>query len=311
MSAAGEHLATRRAAGLFDFSFMGLYEFGDAAVLEPLQSRSLARLAPGRIAYTLLLADDGRVVNDATVWRLQDGRWWLFSGRRSDASWIARRAAPRVLSGEHAVVALQGPSSGAILARLAGEPPLRALRYFDCAPFAAAGCAGWIGRIGYSGELGYELVVPRRDEARLRIALLEAGGGENLRECTFEAANSLRIESGYVLFDRELTGREYPRELGLERLVERRVPPPTIARQRLVGLEIDAGAGRARPWLPQARVTSECDSPIFGRRLGLGFADTEAAGPGTRVVLQDGRAARVTRLPFYDPPRRRPRLMPL
>lgn len=312
MSAASEqHLATRRDAGLFDFSFMGLYEFADPAALEPLQSRTLARMAPGRVAYTLLMDDDGRVVNDATVWRLHDGRWWLFSGRRSDAGWIADRAKPRVRSGEHAVIALQGPSSGAILARLLGEPMVRSLRYFDFAPLAAAGCAGWIGRIGYSGELGYEIVVPTQDEARMRMAMLDAGAGKNLRECGFEAANGLRIESGYVLFDREITGGEYPRELGLERLVERRAWPRRLAPRRLVGLEIDAGPGQARAWLPHARVTSECASPTLGRRLGLGFTDAEAASPGTRVVLQDGRAARVARLPFYDPARKRPRATPL
>lgn len=312
MNAAREqHLATRRRAGLFDFSFMGLYEFGDAAALEPLQSRNLARLAPGRIAYTLLLDEAGRVANDATVWRLPDGRWWLFSGRLGDAEWIAERARPRVRSGEHAVIALQGPASGVILARLVGEPGVRGLRYFDFAPFRAAGCEGYVGRIGYSGELGYEIVVPAGQEAAMRRALGEAAAPEGLPECGFEAANSLRIEAGYVLFDRELTGRERPRELGLERLVERGAGPREAPGQRLVGLEIDAGPARERAWLPQARLTSECISPVFGRRLGLGFVDPSDAHPGTRVALADGRAARVGRLPFYDPARRRPRLTPL
>ena len=310
-TAVQQHLATRRGAGLFDFSFMGLYQFEDAAALEPLQSRNLARLQTGRIAYTLLLDDEGRVVNDATVWRLPGGPWWLFSGRRSDAEWIVPRAGPRVLSGAHAVIALQGPASGAILARLAGEAQVRGLRYFDLGAFRAAGCEGWIGRIGYSGELGYELVVPAHDEARLRGALLEAGAPEGLAECGFEAADSLRIEAGYVLFDRELTGRERPREVGLGRLVERRAWPREEPRRRLVGLEIGAEGPRARAWLPAAQVTSECDSPIFGRTLGLGFVDAEHAVPGTRVALPDGRAARVARLPFYDPSRRRPRLTPL
>jgi aminomethyltransferase len=306
-----QHLATRRGAGLFDFSFMGLYEFAEAAALEPLQSRVLGRMAPGRIAYTLLIGEDGRVVNDATVWRLHDGRWWLFSGRRSDAGWIAERAKPRVRSGEHAVIALQGPSSGAILARIVGEAAVRSLRYFDLAAFRAAGCAGHVGRIGYSGELGYEIVVPTGEEARVREALLDAGAGEALQECTFEAADTLRIEAGYVLFDREITGAQRPEELRLARLVERRVGPRQDARQRLVGLEIDPGPARGGGWLPAAHVTSECDSPTLGRQIGLGFVDGEAAAPGGRVVLQDGRAARVARLPFYDPARKRPRATPL
>jgi glycine cleavage system aminomethyltransferase T len=304
------HLATRRSAGLFDFSFMGLYEFSDAAALQALQSRNLARLAPGRIAYTLLLNDDGCVFNDATVWRMDDGRWWLFSGRRGDAGWVAARAAPRVRSGEHAVLALQGPASGAILARLLGEERVRALRYFGFAPYGAAG-TGYVGRIGYSGELGYEIVVPARDESATRTALLEAGKGLGLRECSFEAANSLRIESGYLLFDREITGRETPAQLGLARLVERPRPRTAAAARRLVGLEIGAQPVGPRPWLPAASATSECESPVFGRVLGLGFVEADAASPGTPVQLQDGRLARVARLPFYDPTRTRPRATPL
>ena len=306
-----EHLATRRHAGLFDFSFMGLYEFADGAALQALQSRTLARLLPGRIAYTLLLDQDGRVRNDATVWRLDDGRWWLFSGRRSDAEWIAARARPRVRSGEHAVLALQGPASGTILARLVGEARVRSLRYFDFAAFRAAGCSGRIGRVGYSGELGYEFVVPAHEAAALRHELLDAGREHGLRECGFDAANSLRIESGYVLFDREITGHERPGELGLERLDERLGSRAVAPLRRLVGLEVDALPARPRSWLPVARVTSECDSPVFGRTLALGFVDTDEASPGTPVRLEDGRRARVARLPFYDPPRRRPRATPL
>ncbi len=113
------HLATRRAMGLFDFSFMSLCEItggGALAFLERLQTRSIAALEPGRIAYTLLLRDDGSVIIDATLWRHADGEWWLFTGRRSDVAWIAALAAGfdvriRDRSAEFAVLALQGPST--------------------------------------------------------------------------------------------------------------------------------------------------------------------------------------------------------
>ena len=309
-----EHLATRRAAGLFDFSFMGRYEFAASDALEPLQSRKLERLSPGRIAYTLLLNEDGSVFNDATLWRLDAQRWWLFTGRRSDFDWIRARAPARDRSGEHAVLALQGPASGAILARLIGEAAVRALGYFSFrAFFIEKELAACIGRLGYSGELGYELVVAAADAGAAGRALLEAGRAWGLRECSFEAADSLRIESGYVLFGREITGREDPFALGLGRLLER--PRRGLAgfSERLVGVEmVQRGPGAGlRPWLPLARVTSECDSPIFGRRLGLGFAACAEARPGTLVRLVDGRLACVARLPFYDPPRRLPRARPL
>lgn len=293
MSARDEHLATRHAAGLFDFSFMGLYEFRGTSMLEPRQSRRLADIERGRIAYTLLLNDDGSVFNDATVWNLGDDRWWLFSGRPSDVRWFG--AAPRDRSGEHAILALQGPASGRILARLVGEHAVQELAYFRFARFGDM----LVARLGYSGELGYELIVPRADEAKLRAQF------SDVPACSFEAANSLRIEAGYVLFDREIDGRANPRELGLERLAPDRAFALT---RKLVGLEIEEG--HASSDLPTARVTSQCDSPTLGKGIALGFAPPDAR-TGDFVRLQNAYLARVAALPFYDPERRRPRAAPL
>jgi aminomethyltransferase len=301
-----EHLATRRALGLFDFSFMSLCEIaggGALAFLERLQTRSIAALEPGRIVYTLLLHDDGSVFIDATLWRHADGEWWLFTGRRSDVAWIAARAAGfdvriRDRSGEFAVLALQGPTSGGALARFAGTELVRSLRYFH---FVRHG-GTVIGRLGFSGELGYEIVLPSSEAAAARKEMLRLGAVE----CSFEAADSLRIESGYVLFDREIDGRANPRELGLERLVSAPRARFPLSR-RLVGLEISERTASAL--LPLARVTSECDSPVLGRRIGLGFANTQDP-VGSTVRLADGRHARIVRLPFYDPGRRLPRAAP-
>ena len=292
MSAREEHLATRRAAGLFDFSFMGLYEFQGRAVLEPRQSRRLAEIEPGRIAYTLLLNDDGSVFNDATIWNMGGDRWWLFSGRPGDVRRFA--GAPRDRSGEHAILALQGPESGRFLARVIGDEAVRGLRYFHFAEHAGM----LVGRLGYSGELGYELIVPRA-EATLRAHF------SDVPACSFEAANSLRIEAGYVLFDREIDGRANPRELGLERLAPGRT---FAATRKLVGLEIEEG--HASPDLPAARVTSQCDSPTLGRGIALAFAPSDVR-PRDFVRADNAYLARVVPLPFYDPERRRPRAAPL
>lgn len=322
-----EHLATRGAAGLFDFSFMGLAEFAGVhgcAALQQLQTRNAARLEPGQLFYTLLLREDGSVFSDATLWRLAEDRFWLFAGRRSDIRRIGGHAHATDRSGESAVLALQGPASGAILARLAGEGWVRALRYFRFAQVPVAGRVAVVGRLGYSGELGYELIVPAADGPALWRALLEAGRGEGLRECGFAAADSLRIESGYVLFGHEIDDRADPFELGLERLVEfderdfhgvhalagRRHAAPA---RRLCALELSdpAPTPHAPADLPRAQITSECDSPVFGRRLALGFVGADAARPGTMVETGDGRRARVARLPLYDPGKRLPRATPL
>ena len=300
MSAVEQHLATRRAAGLFDFSFMGLYEFSGTEALERAQTRNLSGMERGFVAYTLLLNDDGSVFNDATVWNMGDGRWWLFTGRRSD--FVRFRDHARDRSGEHAILALQGPLSGRVLARLVGEEIVRRLKYFRFIETKGM----LVARLGYSGELGYELLVPSAEEQTLRASLLGAGRAEGLCECSFAAANTLRIESGYVLFDREIDGRANPRELGLERLVNR--PREFAFSRKLVGIEILEG--KAHKDSPVGTVTSECFSPTLGVRIGLGFAAPET-GIGHRVRLQDGRMAHIAPLPFYDHDKRRPRSAPL
>ena len=292
MTSEEQHLAVRSGAGLFDFSFMGLHEFTEAIALQALQSRDLGALQPGQIAYTLLLEPDGAVRIDATVWRFED-RYWLFAGKR--ASYGGRDR-----SGELAILALQGPASGIILSRLVGAAPVADLRYFR---FARMGEL-LVGRIGYSGELGYELLVPVHAAAALREELLEAGRPEGLRQCGWPCADSLRIEAGYILFDREVDGVANPRELGLERLVD-------DAREfglsrKLIGLELTDESAPAS--LPPATVTSECFSPTLRKRLALAFVAPGLAD-GAHVRAH-GRLARVTKLPFYDPERRRPRAAP-
>ena len=323
MNASEQHLATRRNAGLFDFSFMSLVEIDGPAApafVAYVNTRAINAVQPGQIVYTLLLNDDATVFVDATLWRFDHDRWWLFTGRRSDVKAIVAQASDfdvnvRNRSGERIVLALQGPASGRILANLAGEVLVRNLRYFCFADARVCGIDCIIGRLGYSGELGYELLAPGEHAQTLRSALIDCG----VAACGFEAANSLRIESGYALFDREITGRENPLEIGLDRLVDldrrtfrgrrafetlRRAP----VERRLMGLAIEDRAASSP--LPNARTTSECDSPILGRRIALGLAST-SLGVGDLVRLADGRVGAITRLPFYDAGRRLPRGDPL
>ncbi len=288
-----QHLATRGAAGLFDFSFMGLYEFPSEAALQRLQSRNLQDLDAGQIVYSLILNEDGSVFNDATVWRMGGERFWLFTGRRGD--YACFRGVARDRSGEFAILALQGPRSGQLLSQLVGREAVLGLNYFRFIQKEI-----WlVARLGYSGELGYELLVPAAQRDALWHTFVKAGAVE----CGAKTMNSLRIESGYVIFDREIDGHANPKELGLERLVS---PPRDFpVRKSLIGVEI---LGTAKPSSPRVQLTSECFSPTLQKQIGLGFALPGARGD---VKLADGRGARIVPLPFYDPERRRPRAAPL
>ena len=207
-----EHLATRRAAGLFDFSFMGCVEVtgaGSRACLEALQSRSLKAMAPGRMVYTFLLRDDASVLIDATVWQVASDHYWIFVGRRSDVAHISAAAdgydvvlADR--SRQLAVMALQGPACRPILDRVFGTEVVTALPYFGFTRRGFAGADCWVARIGYAGEAGYELVIADAAAPGLWESLLAAGENYGLRECGFDTIDTLRIEAGHLLFSREL-----------------------------------------------------------------------------------------------------------
>ena len=329
--ARSEHLATRRSAGLFDFSFMSCAEITGAnggSFLKALQTRSLDHLPPGRIAYTLLLREDGTVLTDATVWRISPDRYWLFVGRRSDFEYVSGHAAQSgvavaELASRHAVMAIQGTASLSIIERCFAPHPIAPVPYFGFLRIPCAGADCWLARLGYSGEAGYELVIDDAAAPALWNALLEAGAGRGLVECGFAAADSLRIEAGHILFSRELATPVTPAEIGLARLVDfyrpafrggqavrsQRWRPP---QRRLVGL-LPAADGVEAFKLPTtltpnaAVITSTCWSPLLERTIGIGFVNSEDAHPGARITLGCGMRAQVARLPFYDPGRRLPR----
>lgn len=324
---AEEHLATRRAAGLFDFSFMGCWEIAgyDALdFLQYIQTRDLRELKPGKLCYTLLCREDGSVINDATVWYHEPGRYWLFTGRRKDEEHIVQRARDfdvklDSLVGKVAVIAVQGPASHALLESVLAPASVAGLPYFGFRAVRLDVTGVWIGRLGYSGELGYEIIVPAGVAAIVWERFRRAGEPYGLRECGFEAANSLRIESGYVLYSRELALAVTPCELGFARLMAlnrpefigskalRSMRAAPLAR-KLAGMTIAVDAPRRVPYRAAivANITSEAFSPLFGCVLAIGFVDS-AATPGTVVYTEDGRRARITRLPFYDPARVLPR----
>jgi len=325
---AAEHQATRRAAGLFDFSFVACAEIegrDSLAFLHRLQTRNLAQLAGRRLAYTLLPREDGTVLNDATVWRLGSERYLLFVGRHDDLQHVALLARGYDVSladrsREHAVLALQGRHAWQIVRRCFAANPPQELPYygFTAADFEGATCL--IARISYSGETGYELVAPAQTAPALWQALLRAGADWGLAECGFEAIDTLRIEAGHILFTRELALPVTPFELGFTRLMDfyhhdfigklsmlarrRQTPQRRLAGLAIDGTDVPTLAAATAGDLPApgiAKLTSVCWSPVLNRAIGLGFVDDADRYPGTRVTVGAGLTARVARLPFYDP----------
>lgn len=317
---AGEVAACRAAAALFDFSFLSAAWLSGPAALSTLAAitdRPLQTLAPERIAYALRNDARGRLCADLTIWNEGYGRYFVMSGRRKDildlkAAGLASHGDCTVkdLSDRVAVLAIQGPDSLLALQGLTDSRRLAQVPYFGFADGRVGDFPCRIGRIGYSGERGFEIILPAEGQQALWQAL-----ATRTRPCGFAAADCLRIEAGYPLFANEFRLPVTAAEAGLAAFGR---PIEGPARYSLVCLR---GKTSKRPvlWQPPSpcpppkpgwvTVTSACHSQFAGGALGLGYVCTEDAGLGNTVVDPSGLFdnPQIVQRPFLDPTKRRPR----
>jgi aminomethyltransferase len=328
----GEHRAVRTDAGIWDISPLRKWEFRgpDAlAAVDRLFTNDVAGAETGRIRYGLFCDERGAIVNDGTVYRLAYDHLWVFTSRASDREHFERHLAGadvrlESIADAMAAVQLQGPRSRSLLRELAPGLPSLGYFHFHPAPVDVAGVPCWISRLGYTGELGYELFcAPERAESLWR-SLLAAGA----RPYGFAAVETLRIEAGLLLLDADfVSGRTSPFDVSLDPFV-RLDKPDFVGRAalteiaalppcQLVAVVLDAdelpqpGAAVARAGERVGTLTSVCRSPTLGRVIGLARAARRSSGAGERVsvVMPSGAEAPadLRRVPLYDPDKRRPR----
>jgi aminomethyltransferase len=200
-----EYFAFRESAGLLDVSPLHKYEVRgpDAgALLARTMVRDVSRLAVGRVAYTCWCDDDGKVIDDGTVARLDEDHFRVTSAEPA-LHWLA--ALGRGLdvrledaSARLAALALQGPTSRAVLAA-ASDADLGGLRFFGVTRASVDGVPVWISRTGYTGDLGYEVWVERERALAVWDALVAAGRPHGIEPAGLDALDVARIEAGFVL----------------------------------------------------------------------------------------------------------------
>lgn len=315
---AAEARACRTDSALFDFSFLECVRVtgaGAGGVVATFTGRPADALAEGRIHYALRVGSHGQALADLTVWRTGVQSFEVMSGRRNDITDLCAYAASdldvRDLAGERAVFAIQGPGSLEALRRLGDVGPIERVPYFGFCRHAIAGIPCTIGRLGYTGEAGFEVIAARRDAHDLWQAL-----SAQARPAGFIAADMLRIEAGFVLFQNEFCLPVSPAEAGLGRLCRSTArAAPQLA---LITFRAEAHAVRW-PWTPphalklpvspdEIAVTSACDSIMAGSILGLGYVRADAAVE-TRLHDPAGTFVNIERtaMPFYDTAKQRPR----
>ena len=318
-----EHHAVRRAAGVFDVSHMGIVDIrGERSreLLRGLLANDVARLnVPGKALYSCMLNDRGGVLDDLIVYYLDDDFFRLVSNagtRDKDLAWIGARAeALQVKLLERrdlAMLAIQGPQarerSAALLTAEAAWSVL------ELQPFFGAQIGEWfVARTGYTGEDGFEIMLPTAEAVSVWQKLNAAG----VHCCGLGARDTLRLEAGMNLYGNDMTEQTSPLESGLawtvalepsdRDFVGRAALEALRARgpeHKLVGLVLDERAvlrSHQRVLvdsLGEGEVTSGTFSPTLERSIGLARVPV-ATGASVQVEVRGRQLpARVVRVPF-------------
>ncbi|MFP5369010.1 MAG: glycine cleavage system aminomethyltransferase GcvT, partial [Actinomycetes bacterium] len=227
-----EHRAVRNAAGLFDLSHMGeVWVSGpDAgAFLDYALVGKLSAVAVGKAKYSLICQEDGGIIDDLIVYRLEGGRFWVVCNASNRAA-VAGQLTTLLERGDFgasledrsdrtALVAPQGPHAAALLAGLT-DLDLEGIGNYRSAQGSVAGISCLVARTGYTGEDGFELFCDARDARRLWEAVAAAGESHGAQPCGLGARDTLRLEAGMPLYGNELSRETNPFEVNLGRVVK-------------------------------------------------------------------------------------------
>mgnify|MGYP002776991941 CR=1 FL=1 len=322
-----EHEWTRSHAGLFDVSHMGqLYISGDGAdaALEALLPIDLGTLQHGNPRYSLLLDENGGVLDDLMVTRWDEGFYLVVNGatKWDDIAHLREHLPDEVTIShmdEAALLALQGPEAFAGLDRLVtGDKPLGDLTFMKGAAFKLLGVDAWISRSGYTGEDGFEISIPAENAAAIAALLCEQ---PEVRPIGLGARDSLRLEAGLPLYGHDLSPETGPIAADLLFAINKRrrseggfLGAETVlktlaegASERRVGLVIEGRlpAREGAPVLSGAsqvgRVTSGGFSPTLGQPIAMAYVAIAHAADGNALEIEvRGKrlSAKVVPMPF-------------
>lgn len=321
-----EHHQVRRAAGMFDVSHMAVIDvFGPQAreFLERLFANSINKLKkPGRALYTCMLNEQGGVIDDVIVYLLDDNRYRMVANagtRDKDLAWIGTQVRDFDVEvrerTELAVIAVQGPQARDAVIGLLAEADREAItglgRFAAIEATALSGARMFIARTGYTGEDGFEVMLPDADAVAFWNALVEAG----VKPAGLAARDTLRLEAGMNLYgqdmDEDVTpyvaglgwtvsldeGRDFIGRKALEAQQAQGVP------QQLIGLVMDdrgvlRHGQRVLTDAGEGQILSGTFSPTIGKAIA--FARVPAGEPGQVRVDLRGREVpvRTVRFPF-------------
>lgn len=311
-SVLAEHRAVREKVGVFDVSHLGRLEVSGASATSTLGSlftNDVSRYEPGRTHYTMLLNEDGGILDDIVIWRWEDDHYWVMPNAANVGvvAGAIERAGPVAvidLRPETALLAVQGPRATETMASVLGAAPRR-FRTFATDGIRGAGT-------GYTGEAGGELCVGTEEAGEVFDRLLRAGAVP----CGLGARDTLRLEAGLALWGSDIDAGTTPLEAGLDFAVDWEHDFPgreALERQRqegvtrrLVGLVMEERGiprhgYRVRSGEAIGEVTSGNLSPVLDTGIALAYLSPPVPVGEVAEVEVRGRwlSARTAEPPFH------------
>jgi aminomethyltransferase len=321
-----EHLAVRRAAGIFDISHMGevtVSGAGAEAFLNSVLTNDVRKLAPGQGQYTLMCHESGGVVDDLYAYRLAADAFFLVinaSRIEPDVAWLQAQAGKFAggnvsltdASHHYAAVAVQGPLVRQFINRVIPGPsdavlPLQAvteLKKNQIAGFHFGSHNVLVACTGYTGEDGFEIIGPESAAELLWEKLLASGASFGIKPCGLGARDTLRTEVCYPLYGHELDEQTTPIEAGLGYFVALDKGPfngRTVladqkadgVKKKLVAFKMTDKSAPPRPhypvWVNGASVgivTSGTQSPSLNQGVGMAYVPPALAHPDAKIEVE-------------------------
>ena len=315
-----EHFAVRQAVGLFDVSHMS-----NLWVTGPHAAAALARVTPsdpaavpmGKGKYTVVLREDGTILDDAFYFKLAEDRFHVVpnAGRNTDVAASLATNTPgatvKDVTKEWAILALQGPKAREVLAAASVSP---APKFHHLVNMEVAGIFCMVSGTGYTGEKGVELYVPVAGARRVWDHIMKVGAAHGIKPIGLGARDTLRLEKGYCLAGNEFAGGRTPIEAGLEWTMDWKgdflgkaqlvAQKASGDHDRLVGLRQEKGIPRhgyaiQRSGARIGEVTSGTLSPTLNVGIALGYARDVKEGDAVDVLVREKpQAATVVKTPF-------------
>lgn len=294
-----EHLAVRNNVGIFDVSHMGeIFIKGPDALnfVQKITTNDASKLKPGKAQYSAMCYENGGIVDDLLVYKLEDGFMLVVnaSNKDKDFEWMKKNASNLKVelidkSDEITLIAVQGPKSAETLKTLI-DFDIYELKYYSFKEGKILDTKALISRTGYTGELGYEIYFEGDEETAVKIwnAILDSGKQSGIKCCGLGARDSLRLEMGYCLYGNDIDETTNPLEAGLGWITKLdkeffigkdaliKIKEEGIKRQ-LRGFElIDKGIPRHGNLIFANNkqigfVTSGTQSPVLNKPIGLGY----------------------------------------